>query len=145
MIPRIVHQIWLGEDTPEPPPHMAEVDALVVAHRPDLLALFRSYPYWVQRSDVARYVILHRHGGVYADFHIACAGALEGLVGEDLVLAPTRRFGLFNDLTILLGSTGTARRTGPWCGTCRGARGTDGTHAWSRRSGGTGGRWPRWS
>lgn len=119
MIPRIVHQIWLGEDTPEPPPHMAEasrtwparnpgwahrvwgapeVDALFAAVRPDLVDLYRSYPYCVQRADAARYLILHVHGGVYADFDIACAGPLDDMVREDLVLAPTRPFGLSNDL-----------------------------------------------
>jgi len=119
MIPRIMHQVWLGEDRPTPPPHMteasrtwvernpgwghrvwsaAEVEELFATARPDLLPLYRSYPGWIQRADAARYLILHEHGGAYADMDIACAQGLEPLAGEDLVLAPTWPFGLSNDL-----------------------------------------------
>jgi mannosyltransferase OCH1-like enzyme len=119
VIPRIVHQVWLGADQPTPPPHMAaasrswatrnpgwehrvwtaaEVEELFARARPDLLAFYRGYPRWIQRSDAARYLILHEHGGVYADMDIACVRTLEPLAGEELVLAPTWPFGLSNDL-----------------------------------------------
>ncbi|NJD19593.1 MAG: hypothetical protein FIA95_09980 [Gemmatimonadetes bacterium] len=119
MIPRIVHQVWLGADRAEPPPHMdaasgtwaavnpgwehrvwtaPEVEDLFARSRPDLLGLYRGYPHWVQRADAARYLILHEQGGVYADMDVACVGSLEPLCGEELVLAPTWPFGLSNDL-----------------------------------------------
>ena len=34
--------------------------------------MFKSYPYEIQRCDVARYFILHRYGGVYADMDYYC-------------------------------------------------------------------------
>lgn len=119
MIPRIVHQIWLGETAAEPPPAFAaaaaswraahpgwehrvwsgaEIDALFARARPDLVRLYRSYPYWVQRADAARYLVLHEHGGVYADLDIVSARPLDGLLGSGLVLAPTRPYGFSNDL-----------------------------------------------
>jgi mannosyltransferase OCH1-like enzyme len=82
------HRIWSA----------ADVEALFAAARPDLLPLYRGYPGWVQKADAARYLILHEHGGVYADMDIACARSLEPLTGEELVLAPTWPFGLSNDL-----------------------------------------------
>ena len=121
MIPKIIHQIWLGgtDGLPEPPPHLAEASrswvtrhpdweyrtwsgedivALFQRARPDLLELYRRYPYFVNRADAARYLILHEHGGVYADFDVACAAPLDGLLDQNLVLAPTKPFGVSNDL-----------------------------------------------
>lgn len=120
MIPRVVHQVWLGgsDGLPEPPPHLAEasrswpehnpgwehriwsgpqVEALFRELRPDLLELYRGYRFWVQKADAARYLILWAHGGVYADFDVACVGSLEPWSGEDLVLAPTVPAGVSND------------------------------------------------
>lgn len=120
MIPRVIHQIWLGESGgPEPPPRFreaaatwraehpewqyrlwdaVEVDQLFASARPDLHALYRAYPHWVQRADAARYLILHEHGGVYADLDIRCVGSFDEIAEADLVLAPTEPFGLSNDL-----------------------------------------------
>ena len=120
MIPKILHQIWLGEsDGPEPPPHFVEaartwqdrnptweyrlwsgpeVEALFAEQRPDLLPLYRAYPYWVQRADAARYLILYHLGGVYADLDITCIRGLDPLIEADVVLAPTAPAGVSNDL-----------------------------------------------
>lgn len=119
MIPRIIHQIWLGESGgDEPPPHFeengrtwreqnpgwayrrwsgADVDALFQEHRPDLLPLYRAYPYWVERADAARYLILSVFGGVYADHDIRCRRPLDEFADADAVLAPTEPFGISND------------------------------------------------
>lgn len=123
-IPKIIHQVWLGgtDGLPAPPERMAEasrtwaaanpgwdhrlwtgaeLDALFARLRPDLLELYRGYRYFVQRADAARYLVLHEYGGVYADFDIACLRPLDSLDGLDtaeLVLAPTRPFGVSNDL-----------------------------------------------
>ena len=120
MIPRVIHQIWLGESGgPQPFPRFreaaatwraqhpgwqyrlwdgAEVDQLLASARPDLHALYRAYPHWVQRADAARYLILHEHGGVYADLDIQCVGSFDTVADADLLLAPTAPFGLSNDL-----------------------------------------------
>jgi len=120
VIPRVIHQIWLGESGgPQPFPRFreaaatwraqhpgwqyrlwdgAEVDQLFASARPDLHALYRAYPHWVQRADAARYLILHEHGGVYADLDIQCVGSFDTVADADLLLAPTAPFGLSNDL-----------------------------------------------
>lgn len=61
MIPRIVHQVWLGEDAAERPPRLVEASRTWVAHNPG----------WTHRTWSA---------------------------AEELVLAPTRPFGISNDL-----------------------------------------------
>jgi mannosyltransferase OCH1-like enzyme len=40
---------------------------LLVLRHPDLVALYDAFPYPIQRSDMSRYVILERWGGVYTD------------------------------------------------------------------------------
>lgn len=45
----------------------ADIEILIRTHYPWLWQLYRSYPYNIQRADVARYVILHHEGGIYAD------------------------------------------------------------------------------
>jgi mannosyltransferase OCH1-like enzyme len=122
VIPKVIHQIWLGESGgSEPLPHFietartwrrlnpsweyrlwsgSEVEALFAEHRPDLLGLYRAYPYWVQRADAARYLILYHFGGVYADLDITCTRELDPLVEADLVLAPTEPAGISNDFML---------------------------------------------
>ena len=120
MIPRVIHQVWLGESGgPEPPlafrqaaatwrdhhPEWeyrlwgaSEVERLFESVRPDLLALYRAYPYWVQRADAARYLILLEVGGVYADLDMVCTGTFEEMTDADVVLAPTKPTGVSNGL-----------------------------------------------
>ena len=119
MIPRVVHQVWLGATEAEPPARLAEaaatwraahpsweyrcwngdeVEALFTRARPDLLELYRRYPYWVQRADAARYLILYEHGGVYSDFDVACVRAVDPFLEAEVVLAPTEPLGVSNDL-----------------------------------------------
>ena len=109
MIPRVIHQIWLGESGGlDPPPRFREaaatwrdhhpdweyrlwdvsdVDRLFASRRPDFHTLYRAYPHWVQRADAARYLILHEFGGVYADLDIRCASSFSRVADADLVLA----------------------------------------------------------
>lgn len=54
--------------------------------RPDLLDLFLSYPRPVQRADLARYCILERFGGVYADVDTCCLASLEPLAEDSRVV-----------------------------------------------------------
>lgn len=48
------------------------VDTLIDEHYPNIRELFQSYPHWVNRADVARYVIISRFGGIYLDMDTKC-------------------------------------------------------------------------
>jgi len=97
-IPQILHQTW--KTLPLPPRQEALAEtwrrahrhwrwrcwtdadnlALVDTHYPQLGALYRSYPYPIQRVDMIRYLILHRYGGVYADLDLECFRSIEDLL-----------------------------------------------------------------
>ena len=47
---------------------------------PDLIPLFRSYPFDVQRWDFVRYLILYRFGGLYVDLDYECIEPLDALL-----------------------------------------------------------------
>lgn len=101
MIPRIIHQTWRDAAIPDRFHDMVQswkannpgwdyrlwtdddLDALVAEHYPGLLEVFRAYPNPVQRADAGRYLVLHRHGGVYADLDTTCLASFEPLAGED--------------------------------------------------------------
>lgn len=109
MIPRYIHQIWFG---PGPPEHLvepirswqlmnpgweyvlwteADLPPLRDAHR----AIFDEAPHRVPadavmqlRADVARYAILERHGGFYADADTICHKPIQdALDGHDAFAA----------------------------------------------------------
>jgi inositol phosphorylceramide mannosyltransferase catalytic subunit len=97
-IPPTLHQTW--KTWPLPPRQQALAEtwrrahrhwhwrcwtdadnlALVDAHYPQLGALYREYPYPIQRVDMIRYLILHRYGGVYADLDLECFRSIEDLL-----------------------------------------------------------------
>ncbi|HEX3978513.1 MAG TPA: FkbM family methyltransferase [Solirubrobacteraceae bacterium] len=93
MIPRIIHRVWPGED-----PLPAEVQALGetwATHHPgwelklwrpsdlpplrnqELFDAARSY---ALRSDIARYEVLLRYGGIYVDTDFECLRSFEDLL-----------------------------------------------------------------
>lgn len=93
MIPRILHRVWPGEDEiPE------EYDGYwaswkrnhpgwqAITWRPaDYLPLRNQREYddatsYAQRADIARYEILHRHGGVYVDTDFECLRPFDELI-----------------------------------------------------------------
>jgi mannosyltransferase OCH1-like enzyme len=121
MIPRIIHQIWLPMIAPEMPARFRasqdswkaqhpgweyhlwtgeEIDRLVREHYPDLSRLFYGYPDWIQRVDVARYMILHHHGGIYSDLDIICRRPFDDLLANEVVLPKTEPIGVSNDLIL---------------------------------------------
>ncbi|MFZ2103704.1 MAG: glycosyltransferase, partial [Oricola sp.] len=53
---------------------------------PDLLELYQSYPNPVQRADLARYMLLYRFGGVYADMDTDCLAPFDPLASDDRVI-----------------------------------------------------------
>lgn len=48
---------------------------LIASKYPKLLALYGSYQHWVRQADVARYIVLYEHGGVYIDLDIKSIGS----------------------------------------------------------------------
>ena len=53
---------------------------------PGLLDMYLAYTRPVQRADLARYCLLRRYGGVYADIDTRCLAALEPLAGDTRVI-----------------------------------------------------------
>jgi mannosyltransferase OCH1-like enzyme len=105
VIPRLLHQTWRDADVParwrplvaswrEHHPdweHRLWTDAdlreLVAGHYPHLLPTWESYEHPISRVDAARYLLLHRHGGVYADLDFECLRPVDPLLeGRALVL-----------------------------------------------------------
>lgn len=102
-IPRIIHQTWKTRSVPEDmgDPHSwithnpgweyrfwtdDDLLAFFQQERPDLLDLYLSYARPVQRADLARYCILQRFGGLYADVDTRCLASLEPLAGDPRVI-----------------------------------------------------------
>jgi mannosyltransferase OCH1-like enzyme len=104
-ISKIIHQTWRSSEVPErwmefqrSWPHYQEawdyrlwtdlaLRQLIVEHYPWFLPIYDNYPKPIQRVDAARYFILHRYGGVYADLDFECLRPLEPLLrGRELVL-----------------------------------------------------------
>jgi hypothetical protein len=99
-IPRIFHRIWLGE---QPMPnefqrygktwtdrHPAwEMKTWTDANRIELLneALFNAEPTWAGQSDLLRFEILLRFGGVYIDTDFECLQNIEPLIQDALCFA----------------------------------------------------------
>jgi mannosyltransferase OCH1-like enzyme len=95
IIPKIMHQIWLGGD--DLPPlyenYMEEckllhpdwefrlwrdndIDSVLTPKSRHLYEISRT---WLQKSDILRYAILLKHGGVYRDTDIKCYRSLNEL------------------------------------------------------------------
>jgi hypothetical protein len=100
MIPQIIHQIWHSPEydrmdgTPQSWKSInpdweyrlwldQELEDFFAKDYPNLLELYLSFPTNVQRADLARYVLLHRFGGVYADMDTDCLAPLAPLIEED--------------------------------------------------------------
>ncbi len=109
MIPKIIHQTWRDHNLPVPKAwpeswqrHNPDWEyrlwtdddllAFVQQCYPELEALYLSYPKPVQRADMARYLILHHHGGVYADIDTECMAPLDLIAGEQRIILATEPF-----------------------------------------------------
>lgn len=103
MIPKIIHQMWRDHNLPvasalpeswrKHNPDWEyrfwtndETAEFVHAEYPDLWDLFQASALPVQKADIARYLIMHRFGGVYADIDTECFGSLDILADEDRVV-----------------------------------------------------------
>lgn len=102
-IPRIIHQTWRSRHVPTDkgdPESWQKLNPswqyrfwtdedllnLMKSEFPDLAAMFVEYPLAVQRADLARYCILKRYGGVYADIDTRCLAPLDPLAGDHRVV-----------------------------------------------------------
>src|SRR5919202_2439008 len=93
LIPRIIHRVWLG-DAPIPAEYEAYAETWARHHPEWELRLWRDADLpplrnqelydaassFTQKSDIARYEILLRYGGVYVDTDFECLRALDGLL-----------------------------------------------------------------
>jgi glycosyltransferase involved in cell wall biosynthesis len=97
-IPRLIHQTWKTRDVP--PEFQAlqrswtgrnpgfayrfwtddDIERFVAEEHPALLPVFRGYAAPIARIDLARYLILRRFGGVYADLDLECLRPIDGLL-----------------------------------------------------------------
>lgn len=103
MIPKIIHQTWRDHDLPVPnnlPESWkrlnpdweyrfwtdADLADFVEQEYPDIWPLFQASRKPVQKADIARYLILHCYGGIYADIDTECVGTLDVLADETRVV-----------------------------------------------------------
>jgi mannosyltransferase OCH1-like enzyme len=100
MIPHVFHRVWIG-DRPMPPEFveygkswlhhhpgwvMQEwTDTTLTTRYPDIVRVCREHRH---RSNIHRYELLHRFGGVYIDTDFECRRSIEPLLeGTDFVTA----------------------------------------------------------
>ena len=77
----------------------SELEAFVADEYPWLLSTYLSYPYVIQRCDVARYLLLYHYGGTYVDLDVVSVIPLSVIFASDplnagVILAPTEPFGV---------------------------------------------------
>ncbi|KAA3625132.1 MAG: hypothetical protein DWQ08_09585 [Proteobacteria bacterium] len=95
MIPRIIHQTWKNRTIPSDwqgyvsswrrhHPHWEyrlwtdeDNERFVCTFHPEFLPVWDRYPHPILKADAIRYLILHRHGGLYVDLDMECLGAFD--------------------------------------------------------------------
>src|SRR5260221_13668619 len=104
MIPKIIHQSWKVETVPERWRAFQESwrrnhpdyeyrfwtddanRAFIAGVFPEFLAVYDGYRHAVSRADLARYLVVCHHGGVYADLDCESLKPLDDLLsGRELV------------------------------------------------------------
>ncbi|KAK6337013.1 hypothetical protein TWF718_009798 [Orbilia javanica] len=115
-IPKIIHQIWKTSNVSEyslDPSHGSwkalyeprkyvvklwtddDIHELIKEKYPSLLSTYEGYPHSIQRADMARLVVVHAEGGVYADLDVypRAVGELQCLqnLGMEAIFAPTAK------------------------------------------------------
>lgn len=114
-IPRIIHQVKLGNLEMKPSWIEArkscldlhpewqfklwqdeEAGKFVNTQFPHLFETYINYPLEIQRSNVLRYLILHKFGGIYLDLDLRCKVSLDGLRNETFLTPPANPSGINN-------------------------------------------------
>jgi inositol phosphorylceramide mannosyltransferase catalytic subunit len=112
-IPTVIHRIWLG-DEPMPSQYVRFGDSWADHHPgwefrlwtdadlPSLAGLesLERCRNFGEASDVLRYAILNRYGGVYVDTDVECLRSLEPLVGDATAFAAYARPGLIGSAVV---------------------------------------------
>lgn len=103
MIPKIIHQTWKNHDLPVPASMPESWKALnpdweyrfwtdeqladfVEEFYPKLWPLYQAADKPVMKADIARYLILHKFGGIYTDIDTTCLAPLSPLENEHRVV-----------------------------------------------------------
>ncbi|MEM9487971.1 MAG: glycosyltransferase [Myxococcota bacterium] len=89
--PEYTYMFWDDDD----------LDHLVREHFPEYLELYTLYPKNIYRIDFCRYLILYRHGGIYADMDYYCSRRFTHRLSSDkvsLVASPAPNETLQNSL-----------------------------------------------
>ena len=104
MIPRIIHQTWKTKDIPKQAIPWVEswkrfhpkweyrlwTDEdnlrLCCDSFPELLDVYNSYSFDIQRVDVIRYMILYKYGGFYSDIDTECFKSFEDVINNDCLI-----------------------------------------------------------
>lgn len=107
MIPRIIHQSWKTKEVPQRwlalqqtwrALHSEYVYCywtdehnrnFVRDHHPDLIGLYDGYQLGINRAELARYLVLRHHGGIYVDMDFEALRPI-----DDLLTGPDLLFGL---------------------------------------------------
>jgi len=99
-IPKYIHQIWLGKKIPT---ELLQLTDTVRQYNPDYnyklwtdddinifddktKQQFNSTPNLGQRSDILRYAILEKHGGIYLDTDFTCHRSFDSLLHVDFFI-----------------------------------------------------------
>ncbi|KAH3704398.1 hypothetical protein DPMN_079453 [Dreissena polymorpha] len=83
--------------------NLSMVENLISINYPWMKRTFNGYSQWVQKVDLAKYVILHKYGGLYADLDISSKSRdiseLYGKVSKEtnVILYETQPFGIGGD------------------------------------------------
>ncbi|KDQ52944.1 glycosyltransferase family 32 protein [Jaapia argillacea MUCL 33604] len=118
LIPKIIHQVYLGEpeesllasgweearksciDLHPDWEFMVWDDEkgnqFVKENYPELLQTYLDYPYESQRSDILRLLTLHQYGGIYIDRDLRCLEPLDVFRSVAFLVAPTNPTGISN-------------------------------------------------
>ena len=112
-IPRIIHRVWLGQQ-PLPDRYREFGESWARHHRgwemrlwtddrlpelthPDAYERCRNF---AEASDVIRYAVLHRYGGIYTDTDVECRRSLEPLIADAEVFCAWARPGVIGSAVL---------------------------------------------
>lgn len=103
-IPKIFHQIWLNGDMPKEYQELTEI--LLSLHpdweyklwtsenRPKLFneSVYKNMPFWKFKSDLIRYEVLLREGGVYLDVDFLFQRNMNAFLEKDFIVINQKNF-----------------------------------------------------
>lgn len=105
-IPKIIHQIWWqgGDNIPDDYPVYSDswiiknpnykyilwdenaINDILYEHFPWFVEKFNNMPKMIQKIDVAKYMILYIHGGIYVDMDSECVKSIDTLIENKQIM-----------------------------------------------------------